>query len=157
MIERIDRWVQQVNWLHKEVRQCCSIFEEQFSGYYPPEFLSTAFFVVTDIIPKPDFPELRALGVGDFLDMDVAGITYNDTYYVKKESVSDLLLHFHELVHVVQWQELTPPGFIKRYIQEMQCFGYKKAPLEKMAYELGKEYKKQASGFSVVKLVQENL
>lgn len=70
------------------------------------------------------------------VDMDVAGITYNDTYYIKKEAANELRVHFHELVHVLQWRELAPQGFIERYIREIQYFGYNNAPLEKMAYAL---------------------
>jgi len=68
-------------------------------------------------IPKPDFPELRERGLGDFIDMEVEGITYDDTYYVKAGAANELRLHFHELVHVAQWRELTPKGFMERYIR----------------------------------------
>ena len=96
MIEGIEEWIHQVNSSHKKVRRSCSVLEEYFSGFYSPDFLKTAFFVVTDEIPKPDFPELREAGLGDFIDMNVGGITYNDTYYIKVEAANELRLHFHE-------------------------------------------------------------
>jgi hypothetical protein len=145
MIEDIEEWIHQVNCSHRKVRQSCSVLEEHFNGFYSPTILNTAFFVVSDEIPKPDSPELRKAGLGDFIDMDVEGITYNDTYYVKKEAVNELRLHFHELVHVIQWQELGTQGFIERYIREIQDFGYDNAPLEKMAYALDEHYQTNAS------------
>ena len=157
MIDKIEQWIYQANSSHKEVRQPCSVFEERFKGFYSPDFLKTAFFVVTDEIPKPDFPELREAGLGDFIDMDVGGITYNDTYYVKQGAANELRLHFHELVHVLQWRELTPQGFIERYIREIQGFGYDEAPLEKMAYTLDGHYQKQGRPLSVEQFVRENL
>lgn len=157
MIGKIEQWIHQVNSSHRELRQSCSVFEEHFRGFYSPDFLNTAFFVVTDEIPKPDFPELREAGLGGFIDMNVGGITYNDTYYVKQGAADELRLHFHELVHVIQWRELTLQGFIERYIREIQDFGYDEAPLEKMAYALDGHYQKQGQHLSVEQFVRENL
>jgi len=157
MIEGIEEWIHQVNSSHKKVRRSCSVLEEYFSGFYSPDFLKTAFFVVTDEIPKPDFPELREAGLGDFIDMNVGVITYNDTYYIKVEAANELRLHFHELVHVVQWRELAPQGFIERYIREIQDFGYDNAPLEKMAYALDGYYQSKGRHLSVEQFVREHL
>ncbi|WP_414828407.1 hypothetical protein [Alteromonas sp. H39] len=157
MIEEIEEWIHHVNSSHYEVRQSCSVFQESFKGFYAPEFLNTAFFVVTDKIPKPDFPELREAGIGDFIDMDVEGITYNDTYYVKEQAANEIWLHFHELVHVLQWRELTSPVFIERYIREIQKFGYYNAPLEKMAYALDGHFQSKGRHLSVAEFVRENL
>jgi len=157
MIEEIKEWIHQVNSSHREVRRSCAVFEEHFNGFYSPDFLKTAFFVVTDEIPKPDVPGLREAGLGDFIDMDVGGITYNDTYYVKKEAANELRLHFHELVHVLQWRELDTQGFIERYIREIQDFGYDDAPLEKMAYALDGHYQSKGRHLSVEQFVRENL
>lgn len=157
VIDKIEEWIRQVNFSHKDVRQSCSVFEKHFNGFYSPDFLKTAFFVVTDEIPKPDFPELREAGLGDFIDMDVGGITYNDTYYVKVVAANELRLHFHELVHVIQWRDLTPKGFIGRYIREIQGFGYDEAPLEKMAYALDGHYQSNGRHLSVEQFVGKNL
>ncbi|GIU45615.1 hypothetical protein [Shewanella algidipiscicola] len=157
MIEEIEKWIHRVNSSHREVRRSCSVLEEHFNGFYSPEFLKTAFFVVTDEIPKPDFLGLREAGLGGFIDMDVDGITYNDTYYVKKEAANELRLHFHELVHVLQWRELAPQGFIERYIREIQDFGYDNAPLEKMAYALDGHYQSKGRHLSIEQFVQESL
>ena len=157
MLEEIEKWIYQVNSSHKGVRRSCSTLQEDFNGFYSPEFLKTAFFVVTDEIPKPDFPRLRELGLGDFIDMDLGGITYNNTYYIKKEAANELRLHFHELVHVLQWRELAPQGFIERYIREIQDFGYNNAPLEKMAYALDRHYQSKGRHLSVEQFVREKL
>lgn len=66
-------------------------------------------------------------------------------------------LHFHELVHVVQWRELAPQGFIERYIREIQDFEYDNAPLEKLAYALDGYYQSKGRHLSVEQFVRENL
>lgn len=157
MITKIEDWIHQVNSFHEQVRRPCTVLKDHFEGFYSSDFLSTAFFVVTKKIPKPDFPELREAGLEDFIDMDVGGITYNNTYYLKESAASDLQLHFHELVHVIQWRELTPQGFIERYIEEIQNFGYYDAPLEKMAFVLDRRYQEKGQHLSVEQFVRKNL
>ncbi|MDA9558122.1 hypothetical protein N9R79_11625 [Vibrio sp.] len=37
-------------------------------------------------------------------------------------------------VHVAQWKTLGVQPFLHRYLSEMMKYGYREAPLEKMAY-----------------------
>lgn len=157
MIERIEEWIHGVNRSHESLRRSCAVFQEYFSGFYSPGFLESAYFVVVEDIPKPDLPELRAAGLGDFIDMDVDGITYDDTYYVQRRAMNELRLHFHELVHVLQWRKLKPSGFIKRYVHEIQAYGYDEAPLEKMAYSLDRHYQAKGQKLNVEEYVRKNL
>jgi len=136
ILTAIEQWIDEVNHKYKYKRVCCTQFAAQFAGFYPTEFLENAFYVVIDEIPKPDFAALRAMGLGDFIDMKVSGITYKNTYYLLSTSVDNLRVHFHELVHVLQWQNLGALAFIERYMNEIKHFGYHNAPLEIMAYSL---------------------
>lgn len=136
ILTAIEQWIDEVNHKYKYKRVCCTQFAAQFAGFYPTEFLENAFYVVIDEIPKPDFAALRAMGLGDFIDMKVSGITYKNTYYLLPTSVDNLRVHFHELVHVLQWQNLGALAFIERYMNEIKRFGYHNAPLEIMAYSL---------------------
>lgn len=103
MINQIEAWIDSTNAKYRSQRKTCSVFSSQFSGFYSERFLENSYFVVVGNIPKPNFPELREAGFGDFIDMEVNGITYKNTYYVHARCVGELHLHFHELVHVVQW------------------------------------------------------
>jgi hypothetical protein len=80
------------------------------------------------------------MGLGDFFDMPINGITYKKTYYIHPDIEYNLKIHFHELVHVVQRNLLGAKRFISRYINELQRYGYESAPLEKMAYFLDEYY-----------------
>jgi hypothetical protein len=121
------------NIKYSEQRICCSNFSRDFKGFYKKPFLNRAYFVVVENIPKPDFPKLRQMGLGDFINLNVDGITYKDTYYIKQHCADNLRLHFHELVHVAQWKQLGAVNFIQCYINEINSYGYLKAPLEEMA------------------------
>jgi hypothetical protein len=148
-LNEIEAWIDQTNANFKDQRICFAKFVEKFEGFYSLEFLQRAYYVVVSTIPKPDFPELREMNLGDFIDMDVQGITYKNTYYILPHSVNDLSLHFHELVHVAQCSELGAIPFMQRYINEIQIHGYDEAPLEKMAYELEARYSSGAKKIDI--------
>ncbi|MET1256902.1 hypothetical protein [Aliikangiella maris] len=136
MLNKINNWIDNLNRTYSEQKISCRQFLQPFAAFYSEAFLDNASYVVVDKIPKPEFPELSEMGLGDFIDMPASAITYKDTYYILVQSAESMRIHFHELVHVAQWQLLGAQGFISRYIQEIQQFGYAQAPLEKMAYAL---------------------
>lgn len=157
MINRIEAWIDSINVEYQSQRKSCSIFSSEFSGFYSERFLEDSYFVVVDNIPKPNFPELREAGLGDFIDMEVNGITYKNTYYIHPRCVGELRLHFHELVHVVQWGLLGAHSFINRYINEIQSHGYDDAPLEQMAYALDNYYSQGGKPVDVTSYVQSKM
>lgn len=136
MVEVIEKWIDQTIMNYSNKMKSCECFAEQFQGYYSEEFLSKSNFVVLDEIPKIDIQELREAGLSEFIDMDFTGITYKNVYFIKNGFENDLAMHFHELVHILQWQYLGSKKFISRYISELKEHGYMGAPLEKMAYSL---------------------
>ncbi|WP_081707006.1 hypothetical protein [Pseudoalteromonas sp. TB64] len=157
VLKQIEQWIDATNIKHKNQRISCEKFSREFGGFYPIEFLKNAFYVVVDKIPKPDFPALREMGLGDFVDMDAAGITYKNTYYMLPHVAENLRVHFHELVHVAQWHELGADAFMLRYITEIQHVGYNDAQLEKMAYDLDEHFVNNGDKIDVPKHVAQTL
>lgn len=140
MLKKIEDWIDATLSSHLHNRAPCDALAAHFEGFYPREFLSKSYYVLTDSLPKPDFPELYELGLGGFLEMDADGITYKDTYFMKPHLMDKLDLHFHELVHVAQWRCLGAAAFIERYVKEYRQCGYDNMPLEEMAYSLQRYY-----------------
>lgn len=156
-MDRIEQWIDQVNLEYLGQRVCCSAFSRSFKGFYKKSFLKRAYFVVVENIPKPDFPELSEMGLGDFIAMDVDGITYKDTYYIKPHLADNLRIHFHELVHVAQWEQLGAIHFIQRYISEINICGYDKAPLEEMAYLCDSHFSKGGDKLDIPNYVSQKI
>ncbi|MCG8524148.1 MAG: hypothetical protein MI744_18240 [Pseudomonadales bacterium] len=158
MLDLVESWIDQTNHSYRKERRSCSIFEQVFKGFYSPIFLSSSYFVIVDSLPTPDFQQLRDAGLGDFLDGDFDGITYKDTYYLLPHAASRINIHFHELVHVIQWRALTATGFVQRYISEMQAYGYgRQAPLEAMAYGLEDSFEDGRPPLDIERHVLNNL
>lgn len=102
--------------------------------YFSLTTIESARVVLVDKIPVPP---LSAFGLKEFKDFEIgdyAGITYLDTYFIKRQYEKDESLHFHELVHVIQWRILGLQKFLFLYGTGIIKNGYSDSPLEKMAY-----------------------
>jgi hypothetical protein len=107
---------------------------ERLPLYFGNELLEATKVVAVDRVPVPP---LSSFGLGRFARFergDFDGITYLNTFFVKESLADDEALHFHELIHVVQWALLGPERFIAKYADGLETFGYHHSPLENMAY-----------------------
>lgn len=152
----VNEWIDEVLFEYSLQKNSCSSFKENFAGYYSQELLSSAYYVVVDEIPLPTFLTEINVRFKEFLDLDTHGITYKDTYFIKGDHLTNKALHFHELVHVVQWRLLGAEAFIERYLGELDAYGYDEAPLEKLAYRLQADYEERKV-FNVENIVKGNL
>lgn len=125
--------------------------------YFTQATLASAKVVDVDVVP---LPPLTALGLGQFADferMSASGITYLETFFVQANRSGDERLHFHELVHLVQWSLLGPERFLAAYAARLERFGYGDSPLEEMAYRLNGFFQKGGAAFSVKQVVGREL
>jgi hypothetical protein len=105
-------------------------------------------------------PPLSALGLSRFTQFergDFDGITYLDTFFLKRHRVADERLHFHELIHVIQWRLLGPASFLAAYADGLERFGYRESPLEMMAYDAEASFSQSPEIFDAEKLVAQKL
>ncbi len=100
-------------------------------------------------IKNPDFyGTLKQKGVSALLDFSqMDGITFIKIILIAESKISFntwLPLLFHECVHVVQYNILTPSKFIIDYVNGWASneMGYYKIPLEQEAYFLQKKFER---------------
>ena len=89
--------------------------------------------------------------------MNAGGITYLDTFFCRLEMQANEALHFHELVHVIQWQLLGPKSFVAAYADGLEKMGYRASPLETMAYMLENVFRVSQTQFDVGTIVREQI
>jgi hypothetical protein len=132
----ILEWIQQTLDAHADESRTVASFKfSRLAHYFSAGILKTASVVPADRLPVPP---LAALGLREFADFEnqpISGITYIDTYFLQRAAATDESLHFHELVHVVQWQVLGPKDFLLLYAAGLAESGYRDSPLEAMAYD----------------------
>jgi len=105
--------------------------------FYSAGTLEGAWCVRVDTVPVPPLTQLGLPGFEDFEHRPADGITYGDLYFVRRGRADDEGLHFHELVHTVQWKRLGPEKFLEAYaLGYLGAGGYEANPLEQIAYDL---------------------
>jgi hypothetical protein len=146
----IADWIQKTLAQHAPAaRSVVSFGFSRLPHYYGQDILTKAKVVV---VPKVPMPPLSAMGLdrfSEFEQMDAGGITYLDTYFLRADHAHIESLHFHELVHVIQWRMLGPEQFLALYADGLERFGYYKSPLEQMAYGFQGRFEREAQPFSV--------
>ena len=152
----ILKWIQQTLDAHAHERRAVSSFNfPRLPRYFSEGLLNTASVVRCD---RPPVPPLSALGLREFADFEsqpARGITYLDTYFLWHADATDESLHFHELVHVVQWQVLGPKDFLLLYAAGLAESGCRDCRLEAMAYEHQRRFDAGDPPYSVEAEVRE--
>ena len=135
-LPRIKAWIEEVLAVHRDEAVPLESFGfKRLPGFFSRRLLEHTKVVVTDKCPVPP---LSALGLSQFARFETSGfrgITFLDTYFVLRSEAADESLHFHELVHVVQWNVLGLQRFLQMYAEGVEKFAeYKDNPLERIAY-----------------------
>ncbi|WP_333653791.1 hypothetical protein [Dissulfurispira sp.] len=125
--------------------------------YFTDGFLSRAKVVLVEKVPKPPLSSMGLSMFESFEKADVAGTTYKDTYFIKRQNCFDESLHFHELVHVVQWDYLGIEKFLLAYALGLINHGYVNSPLEVMAYGLQQYFIQNPGLFAVEDIIRSEL
>jgi len=119
-----------------------------------PKYFSTEILNMAKIVYVANPPRLPLSSMGlkefqAFENMQVDGITYYDTFFVRALLRDVEHLHFHELVHVVQWKYLGADGFLLQYGLELLKNQYDNNFFEAMAYRLQSRFQNNNKPFDV--------
>jgi hypothetical protein len=125
--------------------------------YFDPSLLETAKFIAIDRLPMPPLSAMGLSRFAVFEQGDFNGITYLDRYFIKQAVETQEAVHFHELIHVIQWRLLGSERFLRAYANGLEEFGYENSPLEKMAYDAEASFKRSFAIFDAEKFVSERL
>jgi hypothetical protein len=131
-----ERWIDGYIAQTKDRAVSVSRFEAAGLGRVFRRDLLDQSFAVEEV--RPQKLPLSKMGLSEFKafeEMPIRAITYKDTFFVQHGQLTASLA-FHEMVHVVQWQEAGPENFLVAYGLGLMAWGYDACPLEVMAYNL---------------------
>jgi hypothetical protein len=126
--------------------------------YFSDKILASTNVILVDKLPIP--PVASEWGLTQFFEFergDFNGVTYLNVLFLKRDQSRNEAIHFHELVHVMQWQILGPERFLYLYANGLERFGYRASPLEIMAYGAEAAFVSSTTGFDAERLVAEML
>jgi hypothetical protein len=151
-------WIQKTLGVYEnEAQPVASMHFARLPQYFDQSLLETVKFIAIERLPMPP---LTAMGLNRFAAFEQGnfdGITYLDRYFIKRTVVTEEALHFHELIHVIQWRLLGPEDFLVAYANGLDEFGYENSPLEKIAYDAETLFKQSSQVFDAEKFVAERL
>ena len=143
-LPQVQEWIDDLHAQHSDQAiPADSLGFPRLASCFPKRFLQSARAVTVGHIP---FPPVSAYGLPEFeslASMEMAGITFRNMYFVH-QSYSAESIHFHELVHVVQWSTLGADEFLLTYALGVAQHGYMESPLEAIAYDLQGRFENDA-------------
>jgi hypothetical protein len=149
-IPRVERWIDDLHTSHRgESVRTSDLKFRRLAAHFPASLLTSTSVA---LVPKVPFPPVSEYGLREFeamANMPMAGITFRNMYFVQPSSSSESV-HFHELVHVVQWARLGVRDFLLTYALGIVLHGYAESPLEAIAYELQRQFERKTPMGSVV-------
>ena len=131
-----------------QARVISSLGFKRLPAFFHQELLEQTKVVTVERLP---FPPLSRFGLPEFAAFEQSvleqarftGATFKDTVFIQVGQQTSESLHFHELVHVVQWNRLGIDKFLIAYGVGLMQFGYEAyeaSPLEQMAYSLQAQF-----------------
>jgi len=142
------RWVDDLLAKHElSARQVANYEFHRLPQYFSPQTFAAAKCVEVDVLPKIPWDEF-GLSVPEGMDVNFEGITFRNTYFIKQGEEFREFLHFHEMVHVVQWQTLGNDLYPLIYALEAFKRNYETNVLEVMAREITDFFMKANDPFS---------
>jgi hypothetical protein len=152
------RWIRQTLADHAQsAKPVASRGFKRLPLYFSQQLLDTAKVVPVLRVPVPPLSSIGLRRFSDFEQGDWDGITYMDIIFLKRPKVANEELHFHELIHVVQWRLLGPERFLKMYADGLERFGYRDSPLERMAYSAAAQFGRSKQAFDAQSVVLREL
>jgi hypothetical protein len=114
----------------------------KLSDHFPARVLNETRVVTILEIPFPPVSEYSLPEFEPMARAPIAGITFGNMYFVRPDASEGV--HFHELVHVVQWDALGVSDFLLTYAVGLVQYGYAQSPLEAIAFELQQRFERFA-------------
>jgi hypothetical protein len=151
----VRQWIDQLLDAHADrARAVSTLGFARVSPCFPREMLERAKVVTVPRVPFPPVDQFGLPELAPMRQMSLDGITFKDTYFLMQGHASESL-HFHELVHVVQWARLGIDNFLLAYGFGLLQFGYEQSPLEQMAYARQRSFELGTLPQELVRLIEE--
>jgi hypothetical protein len=142
-LPQVRSWIMATLAQHQaQARPVSSYGFQRLPQFYSADTLASTLVVEVPRVPVPPLADMGLPEFAEFQNGNYRGITYLNTYFLCANEARDESLHFHELVHVIQWQHLGPDRFLAAYAagyllaKSQQKDPYRDNPLEVMAYDL---------------------
>jgi hypothetical protein len=154
----ILEWINEITTYYKQNAPYTSELNiSRLSDYYPQQLLQNTQVAIVKRCPLPPLAKFGIKGMSVYETWEPKGVQYKDMYFVRKDLKHWNVVHFHELVHTIQWQILKDKAYMDLYGTGIIEKGYRQSPLEEMAWRLQQSFEYNQTPFDVSNIVRMEL
>ena len=147
----IKRWMAQMLAAYTDQMQSVAAAGfDILKQYFPEDLLERFQRVVVDRCPVPPLAALGIPQLAEIENWDLKGIPWENTIFIRRDLSQWDAVHFHEILHLIQWQSLGVDRYLTAWAIGTIIHGYRANPLEEMAFRLQTRFEFEEIPFDVV-------
>jgi hypothetical protein len=126
---------------------------ERLKGYYPNTLLQRVKRVIVDRCPIPPLSFTGIPQLGEIETWDIKGIPWENTIFIRRDLADWDVVHFHEMLHIIQWEHLGTERYLTAWAIGTITQGYRDNPLEEMAFRHQARFETEEKPYNIFKEV----
>jgi hypothetical protein len=126
---------------------------ERLKGYYPDTLLQRVQRVIVDRCPVPPLASTGIAQLSEIETWDIKGIPWQNTIFIRRDLKDWDAVHFHELLHIIQWELLGTERYLTAWAIGTVTRGYRDNPLEEMAFRHQSRFETEEKPYDIVREV----
>ena len=151
LLSDIRKWIGQTLAAHKDQMQPVAAAQfEKLNQYYPKAVLQRVQRVIVDRCPIPPLAITGILQLAEIEKWDIKGIPWENTIFIRRDLADWDAVHFHELLHIIQWENLGTEGYLTAWAVGTVTRGYRDNPLEEMAFRHQMRFETDKTPYEVI-------
>jgi len=154
LVSDVQKWI--VNTLAEHKAQMEPVEAAQFERlkrYYPNTLLQRVQRVIVDRCPVPPLAISEISQLAEIETWDIKGIPWGNTIFIRRDMADWDAIHFHELLHTIQWDHLGTERYLTAWAIGTITRGYRDNPLEETAFRHQSRFETEEKPYDVVREV----
>ncbi len=150
----VQKWIVNILAEHEtQMEPIASVPFDRLGEYYPSSLLQRIRRVLVDQCPVPPLAYTGIAELKQIENWDIKGIPWKDTIFIRRDLANWEAIHFHELLHIIQWEYLGTERYLTAWAIGTTKLGYRANPLEKMAFRHQSRFETEKKPYNVVREV----
>ena len=154
LLSDVKKWIVHTLAEHDAQKQPVAAANfEKLERFYPAGFLQRVQRVIVDRCPVPPLADTGTSQLSEIENWDLKGIPWENTIFIRRDLAEWDAVHFHELLHIVQWQYLGTDRYLTAWAIGTITRGYRDNPLEEMAFRHQLRFETTDTPYDVIREV----
>jgi hypothetical protein len=151
LLSDIQKWIGHTLAAHKaQMYPVAAAQLERLNQYYPKNVLQRVQRVLVDRCPIPPLAVTGIPQLAEIEGWDIKGIPWVNTIFIRRDLADWDAVHFHELLHIIQWESLGTERYLTAWAIGTVTRGYRDNPLEEMAFRHQLRFETDKTPYNVI-------